>query len=63
VQNDPTGLGVTWSASSGTFTNVALTSATYHPPSNPGVYTITATSVLDGTKNDSSSIGVTSLSG
>jgi len=63
VQNDPTGLGVTWTASSGTFTNVTPTSATYHPPSNPGVYTITATSVLDVTKSASSPIGVTGLSG
>jgi hypothetical protein len=63
VLNDPSNLGVTWSASAGTFTNVTPMSATYHPPSSPGVYTITATSVLDVMKSASSSIGVTSLSG
>ena len=63
VQNDPTNLGVTWSASSGTFSNTTPTSAIYHPPSNPGVYVITATSVLNTTKSVSSPIGVTSLSG
>ena len=63
VQNDPTNLGVTWTASSGTFSNVTPTSATYHPPSNPGVYVITATSVLNTAKSASSTIGVTSLSG
>jgi hypothetical protein len=63
VQNDPTNQGVTWSASSGTFTNVTPTSAVYNPPSQPGVYTITAASNLDSTKRDSSTIGVTDLSG
>jgi hypothetical protein len=63
VQNDPSNLGVTWTASSGTFTNIKATSATYHAPSTPGVYTITATSVLNATKSASSAIGVTGLSG
>jgi hypothetical protein len=63
VQNDPTGQGVTWTASSGTFTNVTSSSAVYHPPSNPGVYIVTATSALDVTKHSASTIGVTSLSG
>jgi len=63
VQNDPSNLGVTWTASSGTFTNITPTSATYHPPSTPGVYVITATSVLSITKSASSTIGVTALSG
>jgi hypothetical protein len=63
VQNDPGNQGVTWTASSGTFTNVTLTSATYHPPSNPGVYVVTATSALDVSKKASSAIGVTNLSG
>ena len=63
VQNDPTNQGVTWTASSGTFTNVTLTSATYHPPTNPGVYVVTATSALDVTKSASTTIGVTGLSG
>jgi hypothetical protein len=63
VQNDPTNLGVTWTASGGTFSNVTPTSATYHPPNNPGVYVITATSILNTTKSASSTIGVTGLSG
>ena len=63
VLNDPSNLGVTWSASAGTFTNVTPSSATYHPPSSPGVYTITATSILSTMESDSSSIGVTNLSG
>jgi len=63
VQNDPTNEGVTWTASSGTFTNVTSTSATYRPPSNPGVYIVTATSALDVTKSASTTIGVTGLSG
>jgi hypothetical protein len=63
VQNDPSGQGVTWTASSGTFTNITPTSAVYHPPSNPGVYIVTAISTLDITKHASSTIGVTSLSG
>ena len=63
VQNDPVQQGVTWSASSGTFTNVASTSAVYHAPAQPGVFTITATSNLDVTKSASASIGVTDLPG
>lgn len=63
VQNDPTNLGVTWTASNGTFTNITPTSATYHPPTIPGVYVITATSVLNISKTASSTIGVTGLSG
>jgi hypothetical protein len=63
VQNDPLSKGVTFSASSGTFTSVTNTSAIYHAPSQPGVYTITATSNLDVTKSASASIGVTDLTG
>ena len=63
VQNDPLQEGVTWSASGGTFTNATTASAVYHAPAQPGVYTITATSVLDVTKSASASIGVTDLSG
>lgn len=63
VPKDPIQQGVTWSASSGTFTNVTSTSALYHAPTQPGVYTITATSNLDVTKSASASIGVTDLSG
>jgi hypothetical protein len=63
VQNDPSNLGVTWTASAGTFTNVTPTSAIYHPPGNPGAYVITATSVVNVMKSDSSNLGVTNLSG
>jgi hypothetical protein len=63
VQNDSLKEGVTWTASAGTFTNVTSTSAVYHAPAVQGVYTITATSVLDVTKSASTSIGVTALSG
>lgn len=63
VPKDPIRQGVTWSASSGTFTNVTSTSALYQAPAQPGVYTITATSNLDVTKSASASIGVTDLSG
>ena len=63
VPNDSTNQGVTWTASSGTFTNVTPTAATYHPPTNPGVYTVTATSALDVTKTAAATIGVTDLPG
>ena len=63
VQNDPTNQGVTWTTSTGTFTNITSSSALYHPPSSPGVYTVTATSALDTSKTDSATIGVTDLSG
>jgi len=71
VLNDIGSAGVTWSASGsacsgtscGTFTNVTPTSATYFAPSAGGIYSITATSVADVTKNASNSIGVTDLSG
>jgi hypothetical protein len=63
VQADPTNQGVTWTASGGTFTNITSSSAIYHPPTNPGVYTVTAASNLDSTKRASSTIGVTDLAG
>ena len=63
VQNDPSNQGVSWTASGGAFTNVTTTSAIYHPPSSPGVYVVTATSNVNSTKRDSSTIGVTDLSG
>src|SRR5205814_86666 len=63
VQNDSANQGVTWSASGGTFSNTSSTSATYTAPSSPGVYTITATSVLDVTQSASATIGVTDLTG
>jgi hypothetical protein len=71
VENDVGAAGVTWSASGpacsgtscGTFANVTSTSATYIAPSNPGMYSITATSVANVTKSAANSIGVTDLSG
>jgi uncharacterized protein YjdB len=63
VQNDSANQGVTWSASGGTFSKITSTSATYTAPSSPGVYTITATSVLDVTQSASATIGVTDLTG
>ncbi|HYL83436.1 MAG TPA: pyrrolo-quinoline quinone [Candidatus Angelobacter sp.] len=71
VQNDVSAAGVTWSASGpacsgtscGTFANVTSNSATYIAPSTPGMYSVTATSVADVTKNASNSIAVTDLSG
>jgi hypothetical protein len=63
VQNDLSNQGVTWTASGGTFTSVTSTSAIYHPPSSPGVYVVTAASNVNSTKRDSSTIGVTDLSG
>jgi hypothetical protein len=71
VQNDVAASGVTWSASGpscsgascGIFTNVTSKSAAYVAPSTPGIYSITATSIADGTKSASNSIGITDLTG
>jgi hypothetical protein len=63
VQNDSANQGVTWTASGGSFSNTTSTSATYVAPASPGVYTITATSVLDVTQSASATIGVTDLTG
>ena len=71
LQNDTTNSGVTWSASSsscsasacGTFTAGTSTTAAYVAPAAGGVYTITATSVVDVTKSASITVGVTDLPG
>ena len=71
VTNDVGSAGVTWTASGkdchrdfcGKFTNVTNNSASYRVPSEPGVYTITATSVVDSGANASATIGVTDLEG
>ena len=63
VQNDVNNQGVKWSASGGTFPTSTSTSAVYQAPNRAGVYTITATSIADGTKSASAVIGVTDLSG
>jgi fibronectin type 3 domain-containing protein len=63
VANDVGAQGVTWSASSGTFTGSTATQTTYQAPSSAGSVTITATSVADSTKTASATIGVTDLTG
>jgi hypothetical protein len=61
VTNDVGGQGVIWSASAGTFTAMAPGSATYKAPATGGNFTVTATSVLEGTKSASASIAVTDI--
>jgi hypothetical protein len=64
VTNDVGGAGVTWSASSGTLSAQAATTATYVAPNSPGGgITITATSKADPTKNATATIAVTDLAG
>jgi hypothetical protein len=71
VTNDVGAAGVTWTAaggscsgnSCGTFTTKSSTVATYTAPGAAGVYTITATSVVDGSQSASATIGVTDLAG
>jgi hypothetical protein len=61
VANDAGGKGVSWSASSGSFTAQTPTSATYLAPGTAGVVTITATSVDDSTQSATATLGVTDL--
>jgi hypothetical protein len=64
VASDPSGAGVTWSASAGTFTAQTATTATYVAPNSPGAgITITATSKADSTKSGTAIIAVTDLAG
>ena len=61
LTND-TGAGVSWSATGGgIFTSTTSSSAKYVAPAVAGVVTITATSVADGSKTASATIGVTDL--
>lgn len=62
VLNDA-GAGVTWSASAGSFSAQATTTATFVAPATAGIVTVTATSVADNTKKASATIGVTDLAG
>ena len=60
--------GVTWSASpaGGAFTpasSASGTAVTFTAPATAGVYTLTATSITDGTRNASVTVGVTDLAG
>jgi hypothetical protein len=64
VTGDVGGAGVTWTASSGTFSAQAATTATYVAPNSPGSgITITATSKADPTKSATTTIAVTDLAG
>ena len=66
VANDPLGQGVTWSATGGSFslsTTASGAATSYTAAATAGVYAITATSLSDGTKNASVTIGVTDLAG
>ena len=59
--NDP--LGVTWSATAGSFSAQAATTATYVAPNSAGTVTVTATSATDGTTSASATFGITDLAG
>lgn len=59
--NDP--LGVTWSATAGSFKLQSAASATYVAPNSAGTVTVTATSATDGTTSASAIFGVTDLAG
>ncbi len=63
VTNDVGSAGVTWTASSGTFSAQTVTTATYVAPGTAGVITVTATSIADVTKSATTTIGVTDLAG
>jgi hypothetical protein len=63
VTNDVASAGVMWSATSGTFSAQTTTTATYVAPNSPGSVTVTATSIADGTKTATATIGVTDLAG
>jgi chitodextrinase len=63
VTNDVGSAGVTWSASSGSFSSQSTSAATFVAPSTAGVVTVTATSAADVTKSVSATIGVSDLAG
>ncbi len=63
VANDVGSAGVMWSATTGTFSAQTITTATYVAPNSPGSVTVTATSIADGTKTATATIGVTDLAG
>ena len=63
VTNDVGAAGVTWTASSGSFSTQSTSAATFVAPNSAGVVTVTATSVADVTKSASATIGVTDLAG
>jgi hypothetical protein len=65
LTNDTTNAGVTWSSSGGgsfsPTTSLSGVAVTFTAPSSAGVVTITATSVADGSKTATATIGVTDL--
>src|SRR6202163_3905490 len=63
VANDVGGVGVTWSATRGSFSSQSAASATYVAPGTAGVITVTATSKADVTKSAAATIGITDLAG
>jgi chitodextrinase len=63
VTNDVGSAGVTWTASSGSFSTQSTSAATYVAPNTAGVVTVTATSVADVTKSATATFGVTDLTG
>jgi hypothetical protein len=70
VSNDSQNQGVTWSispsASGAQFnpsTSASGAAVSFTAPSSPGVYTVTATSVTDGSQTASATFGVTNLGG
>ena len=67
LANDTANAGVSWSSSGGgSFSSPTSTSGnpvTFTAPSSAGVVTITATSVADGAKTATATIGVTDLTG
>jgi len=66
LTNDTGNQGVNWSSSGGSFsptTSTSGNSVTFTAPASAGVVTITATSVADGTKTATATIGVTDLAG
>lgn len=63
VQNDVGAAGVTWSTSAGSFSSQSTTTATLVAPNATGNVNIKATSVADGTKSASATMGVTDLAG
>jgi len=63
VTNDVGAAGVTWSTTSGTLSNQTTSAAKYTAPGSAGAVTVTATSVADGTKSASATLGVTDLAG
>ncbi len=64
VTGDSQNLGVTWSATGGSFSSNTSNPTTYSVSGAPaGVYTITATSNADNTKSASATIGITNLAG